>query len=91
MRRSPQIHNCGQKSVLAPHECNIIEAVKDANFYWASSSHHSVVKAIGLANGSECVIQRNMKDHDVGTYMTAQKKLLSQLTIDARNIFAHDH
>ena len=56
VRRSLQIHNHGQKSVLTPHECDAIEAIKDANFYWTSSSHYSVVKAIDLVNGSEYVI-----------------------------------
>ena len=50
-----------------------------------------MAKAIGLANGSERAIQRNMKNHGVGIYMTAQKKWLPQSTIDAQNIFAHDH
>jgi hypothetical protein len=89
-RRSSRIHNRGRKPVLAPHECDAVEAVEDANFNWASSSHHSVAKKVGLVNGSERAIQRNMKNHGVGTYMAAQKKWLSQPSINARNIYAHN-
>ncbi|KAF7505324.1 hypothetical protein GJ744_001027 [Endocarpon pusillum] len=85
-RRSERIHNRGRKSVLAPHECEAIEAVEDANFGFASSSHFKVAQTISLANGSERAIQRNMKDFGVRTYMTVQKKMLSQAHIDARII-----
>jgi DDE superfamily endonuclease len=49
-----------------------------------------VAKKIGLVNGSERAIQRNIKNHGVRAYMAAQKKWLSQPSIDARNIYAHD-
>ncbi|KAF7501995.1 hypothetical protein GJ744_001009, partial [Endocarpon pusillum] len=73
-RRSERIHNRGRKPVLAPHECEAIEAVEDVNFGFASSSHFKVAQTISLANGSERAIQRNMKDFGVGTYMAVQKK-----------------
>ncbi|KAF7512710.1 hypothetical protein GJ744_000277 [Endocarpon pusillum] len=70
-RRSERIHNRGRKQVLAPCKCEAIEAVEDANFGFASSSHFKVAKTTGIANGSERAIQRNMKDFGVGTYMAA--------------------
>jgi hypothetical protein len=82
-RRSERIYNRGRKLILAPYECAAIEAVKDANFYFASSSHFTVAKIIRLANGSEHAIQRNMADHGVGIYMTVQKKWLNLTNIEA--------
>ncbi|KAF7501997.1 hypothetical protein GJ744_012503 [Endocarpon pusillum] len=85
-RRSERIHNQGRKSVLAPHECEAIEAVEDANFGFASSSHFKVAQTIGLANGSERAIQQNMADFGVGTYRVLQKKWLPEHLIKARNL-----
>ncbi|ERF71509.1 hypothetical protein EPUS_00498 [Endocarpon pusillum Z07020] len=89
-RRSEKVHNRCRKRVLAPYECEAIEAVEDANFGFASSSHYRVAQKIGLANGSERAIQRNMKDFGVGTYMAAQKKMLSQGHIEARIIWGFE-
>jgi hypothetical protein len=55
-RRGPKVHNRGRKRVLKNHECAAIEAVEDANFFFASSSHCRVAEHIGLANGSERAI-----------------------------------
>lgn len=55
-RRGSGVHNRGRKRVLEDHQRAAIEAVEDANFYFASSSHYRVVKKIGLANGSERAI-----------------------------------
>ncbi len=89
-RRSDRIHNRGRKQVLAPYECEAIEAVEDSNFGFASSSHFKVAKTIGLANGSERAIQRNMKNFGVGTYMAAQKKLLLSSHIETRCIWGFE-
>jgi hypothetical protein len=89
-RRSEKVHNRGRKRVLAPYECEAIEAVEDANFGFASSSHFKVAKTIGIANGSERAIQRNMKDFGVGTYMAAQKKMLSQAHIETQIIWGFE-
>ncbi|ERF75957.1 hypothetical protein EPUS_01323 [Endocarpon pusillum Z07020] len=64
-RRSQKVHNRGRKQVLAQYECEAIEAVEDANFGFASSSHFKVAKTIGIANGSERAIQRNIKLQEV--------------------------
>ncbi|KAF7503658.1 hypothetical protein GJ744_003387 [Endocarpon pusillum] len=52
-RHSEKVHNRGRKRVLAPHECEAIEAIEDASFGFASSSHFKVAQTISLANGSE--------------------------------------
>jgi hypothetical protein len=49
-----------------------------------------VAKGIGLVNGSERAIQRNMADFGVGTYRALQKKWLPDHSIKARNLWAHD-
>jgi hypothetical protein len=66
-RRSERIHNRGRKKVLAPFECDAIEAVKNTTFRFGTASHLANASAIGLANGSERAIQRNMAEHGVGT------------------------
>ncbi|KAF7508063.1 hypothetical protein GJ744_009645 [Endocarpon pusillum] len=83
-RRSEKVHNRGRKRVLAPHECEAIEAVKDANFGFALLSHFKVAQTISLANGFERAIQQNMKHFDVRTYMAALsggQGILSDVTI----------
>jgi hypothetical protein len=66
-RRSDRIHNRGRKSVLAPYERETIETVEDSSFRAGTVSHYAVARSIGLANGSERAIQRNMAEHGVGT------------------------
>ncbi|KAF7508215.1 hypothetical protein GJ744_009512 [Endocarpon pusillum] len=56
MRYSEKVHHRGRKRVLAPYKYKAIEAVEDANFGFASSSHFKVAQTIGLANGSERAI-----------------------------------
>jgi hypothetical protein len=90
-RRSERIHNRGRKPILAPWERDAIEQVEDSNFRFAASTHLAVASSIGLAHGSERAIQGNMADHGLGTFMAAQKKPLQQTSIDARNIWQHDH
>ncbi|KAF7508186.1 hypothetical protein GJ744_009483 [Endocarpon pusillum] len=90
-RRSERVHNRGRKPVLAPHQCEAIEAVEDANLGFASSSHFKVAQTIGLANGSERAIQRNIADFGVGTYRALQKKWLPAHSIEARNLWAFEH
>ncbi len=47
----------------------------------------TIARAIGLANGSERSIQRNMAQHGVGTYMAQQKKFISTGSIEKRGIW----
>jgi hypothetical protein len=89
-RRGPGIHNRGRKRILEDHQCAAIEAVEDANFFFASSSHCKVAEHIGLANGSERAIQRNMADFRVGTYRAIQKKWLQDHSRIHRDLWAHD-
>jgi hypothetical protein len=67
-RRGPEVHNRGRKRILADHQCAIIEAIEDANFYFAFSSHYKIAKKIGLAEGSERAIQRSIADFGMRTY-----------------------
>jgi hypothetical protein len=85
-RRSERIHNRGRKKVLAPFECEAIEAVENANFRFRTASHLANVRAIGLANGSERTIQRNMAEYGVRTYVAKQKKYISKSSIEKRVI-----
>jgi hypothetical protein len=89
-RRGPEVHNRGRKRILDDHQCAAIKAVEDANFYFASSSHYRVAKQIGLADGSERAIQRNMANFGVGTYRVLQKKWLPEHSQIQRNLWAHD-
>lgn len=89
-RRGPGVHNRGRKRILADHQCAAIEAIEDADFYFASSSHYKVAKKICLAEGSKRAIQRNMADFGVGTYRALQKKWLPKHSIEARNLWAHE-
>jgi hypothetical protein len=47
------VHNRGRKQILADHQCAAIEAVEDANFYFAFFSHYKVAEDIGLVDCSE--------------------------------------
>jgi hypothetical protein len=85
-RRGPGVHNRGRKRILANYQCASIEAIEDVNFYFASSSHYKVAKKIGLAEGSERAIQRNIADFGVGTYRALQKKWLLDYLIKVRNL-----
>ena len=86
VRRNQKVHNRGRKQVLVPYECEAIETVEDVNFDFVSSSHFKVTKTINITNDSERIIQRNIKDFDVKTYMTVQKKMFLQIHIDVRII-----
>ena len=74
MYRGPGVHSRGRKRILEDHQCAAIEAVEDMNFYFASSSYYKMAEQIGLANGSERAIQRNITNFGVGTYRVMQKK-----------------
>jgi hypothetical protein len=69
-RRSDGVHKRGRKPILAPFERDAIETVENASFRMASSSHNAAAASIGLAHGSERLIQRNMREHGVETYLT---------------------
>jgi hypothetical protein len=86
-RRSERIHNRGRKKILAPFECDAIEAVENATFRFRTASHLANASAIGLAKGSKRAIQRNMAEHNVGTYNAKQKKYIAQSSIDKRVIW----
>jgi hypothetical protein len=89
-RRSERIHNRGRKKVLAPFECDAIEAVENANFRFGTTSHFANSSAIGLAHGSERAIQRNMAEHGVGTYIAKQKKYIAKSSIEKRVIWGFE-
>jgi hypothetical protein len=89
-RRSERIHNRGRKRVVAPFECDAIEAVENANFRFGTASHLANAGAIGLAHGSERAIQRNMAEHGVGTYVAKQKKYIAKSSIEKRVIWGFD-
>ena len=91
MCRGPGVHNRGRKRILEDHQCTAIEAVEDVNFSFAASSHYRITKNIGLANGSEHAIQRNMADSGVGTYRALQKKWLPAHSVEARNLWTFEH
>ena len=84
--RSKLLHNRGRKPVLALDECKAVKAVKNASFQFATQSHAVNASAIGLANGSERAIQRNMTQHGVNTYMALQKKFIKQTSIEKHGI-----
>jgi hypothetical protein len=89
-RRSDHVHNRGRKSVLAPFEREAIETVKNSSFRAGTATHYSIASSIGLANGSERAIQRNMAEHGVRTYMAQQKKFIQQPSIQKRGIWAFE-
>jgi hypothetical protein len=89
-RRSERTHNRGRKKVLAPFECDATEAVENATFRFGTASHMANSSAIGLANGSERAIQRNMAEHGVGTCSAKQKKYIAQSSIDKRIIWGFE-
>ena len=47
-------------------------------------------KALGLANGSERSVQRNMAKYRVGTYIAQQKKYISQPSIEKRELWGFE-
>jgi hypothetical protein len=89
-RRGDGVHNRGRKPILASHERDAVEAVEDGCFRFAASSHYANASAIGLANGSERAIQRNMAEHGVGTYRAQQKKFIHSKNIERRGIWAFE-
>jgi hypothetical protein len=68
-RRSDLIYNRGRKPVLASYEQDAIETVENASFRFRTATHLANASALGLANGSERAIQRNMAEYGVGTFM----------------------
>jgi hypothetical protein len=67
-RRGNGVHKRGRKPVLSTYKHNAVKAVEDGAFRFAASSYYSNASAVGLANGSERAIQRNMAEHGMGTY-----------------------
>ena len=90
IRRSNRVHNRGRKSVFAPHQCDAIEAVENSSFQFGTLPHITIARTIGLANGSERAIQRNMTKHGVDTYITQQKKFISANSIEKRGIWGFE-
>ncbi|KAF7507088.1 hypothetical protein GJ744_010901 [Endocarpon pusillum] len=89
-RRGDGVHNRGRKRVLEPYQCEAIKAVEDASFRAASSSHYVIARSIGLAQGSERSIQRNMAEFGVGTYRAQQKKFIRSENIKKREIWGFE-
>ncbi|KAF7510703.1 hypothetical protein GJ744_006069 [Endocarpon pusillum] len=89
-RQSERIHNRGRKAVLAPYECEAIETVENATFRFGTASYLANASALGLAHGSERVIQRNMLNHGVRTYVAKQKKYISKSSIEKRIIWGFE-
>jgi hypothetical protein len=58
------------KSYCSLHKRDAIETVKNALFRFRTATHLANASALGLANGSERVIQRNMAEHGMGTFIT---------------------
>jgi hypothetical protein len=85
---SERIHNHSRKAVLAPHERNAIETVKNALFRFRTATYLVNASALGLAKGSERAIQRNIAEHSVGTYIAQQKKFITKALIKKRRIWA---
>jgi hypothetical protein len=90
MRRSERIRNRGRKPILAPYQCDAIEAVEDSSFRYAATSHYAIARAIGLGEGSERAIQRNMHNHGVGTYMAQQKKFILKSSMEKRGLWGFE-
>jgi hypothetical protein len=90
MRQSEQIRNRGRKPILALYQCDAIEAVEDRSFRYAATSHYAIARAIGLGEGSERAIQRNMHNYGVGTYMAQQKKFISEGSVQKRGLWGFE-
>jgi hypothetical protein len=89
-RRSDRVHDRGRKSVLAPYKREAIKIVENSSFRAGIASHYAVASSIGLANGSERAIRRNMAEHGVGTYMAQQKKFIQQPSIEKRGLWGFE-
>jgi hypothetical protein len=86
-RQSEHIHNQGRKSILASHKRDAIKTVENASFHFGTSTHLAIASSLGLANGSERAIQRNIADHGVGTYIAQQKKFIRQASVKKRGLW----
>jgi hypothetical protein len=85
-RCSNSVHKRGRKPVLSTYKCDAVKAVEDSAFRFTASSYYANASAIGLANGSERAIQRNMAEHGVGTYRAQQKKFIHPKNVEKRGI-----
>jgi hypothetical protein len=72
---------------LKPHQCAAIEAVEDSSFRYGTATHSANAKLLGLADGSERAVQRNMAEFGVGTYLAQQKKFISDSFIEKHKIW----
>jgi hypothetical protein len=90
LRRGQGVYNRGRKPILAPHERDAIETVKNASFCFGTATHYANASAIGLANGSERTIQRNMAEYGVETYLAQQKKYIYSVTVKKRGIWGFE-
>lgn len=89
-RRSERIHNRGRKPVLLPHQREAIETVENSTFRNGASTHYANASLLGLANGTERSIQKNMADYGVGTFMAQQKKYIKSTSVERRQIWGFD-
>jgi len=85
-RRGPDIHKRGRKPILQPYQMDAIETVENATFRFGASTHVAVARHIGIEEGSERAIQKDMSDYGIKTYAAAQKKWFSDTTRTARDI-----
>ena len=89
-RRNERSHNRGRKSVLVSYQCDTIKTIENSSFQFRTLLYITITKAIGLANGSERAIQKNMAKYDVDTYMVQQKKFISATSIEKRGIWGFE-
>lgn len=89
-RRGPDIHKRGRKPILQPYQMDAIETVENATFRFGASTHVAVARHIGIEEGSERAIQKDMSDYGIKTYAAAQKKWFSDTTRTARDIWAFE-
>jgi DDE superfamily endonuclease len=89
-RRGDGVHKRGRKPALSQFEREAIETVEDSSFRFGTARHYTVASALGLADASERAIQRNMAKHGVGTYMAQQKKYISPVSVQKREIWGFD-
>jgi hypothetical protein len=87
-RRSERIHDRGWKPVLAPYERDAIKTIENALFRFRIATYFANINVLGLANGSKRVIQRNMAEYSIRTYMATQKKFIVKALIEKRGIWA---
>ena len=84
-RRSERIKNRGRIKAISDHELRAIETVEDSSFQMGILPYKVVADYVGVSHDkSERIVQRNMADFRVNTYVAAQGKWLTQENLDGR-------